>query len=229
MTNPATVAVEDTGGVRRITLRRPPVNALRLVEYDALVEAFDVGGAARVVLLRAEGRAWCAGQDLAELQALARPADVAAYLHRATKGIAAAARCSVPIVTALDGPAVGAGALLVACSDVVLATADGSLAFPEVRVGLRLGRALLAGMLPDPVITYAFATGSPLDAARLHQWGLVAELLAPADLPIRAEELVADLHTLPDASLAWLRRRLHRERLAEEYRAEVREAMLAPS
>ena len=59
--------------------------------------AFDVGGASRVVLLRAEGSTWSAGQDLAELQTLDGPAGMAAYLHRATKGVAAAARCPVPV------------------------------------------------------------------------------------------------------------------------------------
>jgi len=50
----------------------------------------------------------------------------------------------------------------------------------------------------------------------------VAELLAPAELAARAAALVADLLALPDESLAWLRRRQHRELLAEEYLAEVR-------
>ena len=55
MPGSVTVAVDDAAGVRSITLRRPPVNALSLAEYDALTDAFDVGDASRVVLLRAEG------------------------------------------------------------------------------------------------------------------------------------------------------------------------------
>jgi enoyl-CoA hydratase/carnithine racemase len=225
---PATVAVEDADEVRRIILRRPPVNALSLTEYEALADAFDVDaaedGAPRVVLLRAEGRAWCAGQDLRELGTLAEAPERKAYLVRATRGVAAAARCPLPVVTVLDGPAVGAGALLVACSDIVVATPEGSVAFPEVRLGLRLGRALLAGVLPDPVVTHAFATGHPIDAARLHQWGMVAELVSAADVPTRTERVLADLLALSDGSLAWLRRRPRRARLAEAYLDEVAKA-----
>lgn len=217
----ATVAVEDVSGVRRVTLRRPPVNALTLVEYDALADAFEVGGAARVVLLRAEGRAWSAGQDLGELEGLADAQARTAYLRRATRGVAAAARCPVPVLTALDGPAVGAGALLVACSDIVLGTPAASLAFPEVRVGLRLGRSLLADLLPAPVVVHAFVTGAPIAADRLHGLGVLAEVVAAGDLDGRVDAVLTDLIAIPDQSLAWLRRLPRREQLARDYLDEV--------
>ncbi len=211
MTGEPTVIVEDLEGVRRVTLCRPPVNALTLVEYDALAAAFTLPstriGSPRAVLLRATGATWCAGQDLGEFSAQAGPGERAAYLLQATQGVAAAARCPVPIVTVLDGPAIGAGALLVACSDVVLSTERGSLAFPELRLGLRLGRSLLSGLLPEPVITHAFVTGLAVGAERLHQMGAVAEIVPIADLDARAEEVVADLLSLSDGSLRWLCRR----------------------
>lgn len=221
MRGPETVAIEDAGGVRRVTLRRPPVNALTLVEYDALAAAFDLASTTRVVLLRAEGRTWSAGQDLRELEALADPEARTTYLCRATRGVAAAARCSVPVLTALDGPAVGAGAMLVACSDIVLGTPAASLAFPEMRVGLRLGRSLLADLLPAPVVAHALVTGAPIAADRLHQLGVLAELMPPGELEGRLEELLAELLAVPDASLRWLRRLPRREQLARDYLDEV--------
>ncbi len=220
----ATVLVEDVDDVRHVTLRRPPVNALSLTEYDALAAAFDVAAGARVLLLRAEGDVWCAGQDLRELQALTRAEDRAAHLRRASRAVAAAARCPVPVVCALDGPAVGAGALLVACADVVLGTPRASLALPEVRLGLRLGRSLLTDVLPAPVVTYALATGATLDASRLHQLGLLAEVVPPEALPARAAAVVADLVGLEDDSLRWLRRQPHRHRSAAAYLEEIARA-----
>ncbi|WP_296601414.1 enoyl-CoA hydratase/isomerase family protein [Nocardioides sp.] len=216
-----TVAVEDTGGVRRVTLHRPPVNALTLVEYDALATAFEVPSATRVVLLRARGRVWSAGQDLGELREQVDDHARSAYLRRATRGVAAAARCPVPVLTALDGPAVGAGALLVACSDIVLGTPAASLAFPELRVGLRLGRSLLADLLPAAVVAHAFATGAPIAAERLHRLGVLAELVAPDELDERVEALLAELVAIPDAGLRWLRRLPRREELAADYLDEV--------
>jgi enoyl-CoA hydratase/carnithine racemase len=204
-----TVHVEDRDGVRRVTLARPPVNALSMAEYGALVRAFTFDGTAadapRIVHLRAEGPVWCAGQDLQELEALADGEARAGYLERAALGVAAAAGCPVPVVTALDGQAVGAGALLVACSDLVLATPDAGLAFPEVRLGLHLGRALLTGLLPDQVIAYALATGARLDVPRLHAWGLVAEVVPAPELAARTEVVLTDLLELPDESLRWIR------------------------
>lgn len=222
MVSTSTVLVDDAGGVRSITLRRPPVNALTLAEYDALAAAFDTAsGAARVVVLRAEGRVWSAGQDLGELTAVGGPEERASYLSRATLGVAAAARCPVPILAALDGPAVGAGALLVACSDIVLGTSAASLAFPEVRVGLRLGRALLTGRLPESVITHAFVTGLALTADRLYELGVLSELLSESDLARRTDTVVADLLAISDDSLQWLRRPTVREQRAKDYLAEV--------
>jgi len=218
-----TVRVEDRDGVRRITLYRPPVNALTLVEYDALAAAFTLPseriGSPRAVLLSGTGPTWCAGQDLGELGTQTEPGDRAAYLLRATRGVVAAARCPVPIVTVLDGPAIGAGALLVACSDIVLSTESGSLAFPELRLGMRLGRSLLTGLLPETVIAHAFVTGLPVGAARLHQMGVVAEVVPAADLEVRAEKVLADLLSLGDESLRWLCRR--DEKRADAYLHEV--------
>lgn len=215
------VEVDDVDGVRRVTLRRPPVNALTLTEYDALAGAFDVPDAVRVMLLRAAGRTWSAGQDLDELQALSDSSERAVYLRRATQAVAAAARCPVPVLTALDGPAVGAGALLVACSDIVLGTPDASLAFPELRVGLRLGRSLLVDLLPATEIAYAFATGSPIGAERLSGLGVIAELVEPDALGERVDAVLDDLLALPPASLAWLRRLPRRDELARAYLDEI--------
>jgi len=220
----ATVTVEDRDGVRHVTIDRPPVNALTMVEYDALGAAFALDPRVRVVCLRSTGPVFSAGQDLRELGGLGTDDERSTYLVRAAEGVAAVAACPVPIVAVLDGAAVGAGALIAASADIVLATPEGSIALPEVRHGVRLGRALMAGSLPEPLLTYAFATGIPLDAQRLHGAGLVAEVLAPEDLEVRVAALLEDLLALSDAGLTWLRRPALRAARAREYREEARHA-----
>lgn len=220
----ATVNVEDRDGVRHVTIDRPPVNALSMVEYDALGAALELDPGVRVVSLRSTGPVFSAGQDLRELSGLDTPDQRSAYLVRAAQGVAAVAACPVPVVSVLDGPAIGAGALLAASSDIVLATPSGSIALPELRYGVRLGRALMAGTLPEPLLAYAFATGAPLGARRLHNAGMVAELLAVEEVEARVGEVLTDLLALPDRSLSWLRRRALRATRALEYLAEARYA-----
>ena len=225
-----TVLTEDLHGVRRITLARPPVNALSAEEYAVLKEAFTVGSAGgaavrpvRVVLLSGQGATFCAGQDLTELRGLSGP-DTAAYLRQAASAIAAAARCPVPVVAALHGPATGAGALLVAVSDHVVAAEEAWLAFPEARLGLELGASLL-GFLPPAVAWTALATGSRLDARRLHSLGAVADLVptgSSASVAQIAERRVGELMELSEHTRRWLRDAGDPEDRAQAYEAEVR-------
>lgn len=227
--NQRTVHVEDRDGVRRITLDRPPVNALAADEYDALTDALtlrpvDEGGArVRLVLLRARGSTFSAGQDLAELRELT-PEATADHLERATRAVAAAARCPVPVVSVLTGPAAGAGALLVAVSDHVVATEHAWLSFPEARVGLEMGASLLA-FLPPAVAWTALATGGRVPVRRLHALGAIADIVAE-DSDETADEVagrrVRELLALPDRTLAWLRTSTDPEARARAYEAEVR-------
>ncbi|UMG93683.1 enoyl-CoA hydratase/isomerase family protein [Nocardioides sp. TF02-7] len=221
--------VEDRDGARHVTLARPPVNALSLKVYDALRGAFDLdavgaAGRPRLVVLRAEGRAWCAGQDVRELAAVT---DRAAYLERAGGGVAAVARCPVPVVAVVDGPAVGAGGLLVACADLVVAGPAASVAFPELRVGAPMGAALLEGFLPPPLVSHALATGATLGADRLREVGAVAEVVPAAALDDRAAAVVADLLALPDDGLRYLRGSRRPAERAAAYLAEVTAAARA--
>ena len=189
----STVMVRDHDGVRHVTLDRAPVNALSMAEYRGLAAAFDLPDDVRLVLLLTEGPVWSAGQDLRELESLATEG-LAEHVARAAQCLAAVAACPVPVVTVLDGPAVGAGALLVATCDIVLAVPEATLSFPELRRGLRMGRALLSGVLPDPVISYAFATGAPLTGAKLESLGTGSRAPARAgrDDPCQSRRCRAD-------------------------------------
>lgn len=200
----STVVVRDHDGVRRVTLDRPPVNALSMAEYQALGAAFELPDAVRMVLLRTCGQVWSAGQDLDEVESFTSH-DLAAHVERAAQCVATVAACPVPVVTVLDGAAVGAGALLVATCDIVLAVPEATLSFPELRRGLRMGRALLSGVLPDPVISYAFATGAPITGAKLESVGLVAEIVPGSEVTAAAEAVIAELMELSAEDLRWLR------------------------
>lgn len=223
-----TVHVEDRDGARRITIDRPPVNALSSDEYDALAGAltFPPGDAesapgVRVVLLRARGSTFSAGQDLRELRALDSPQRRADHLEQATRAVAATSRCPVPVVTALQGPAAGAAALLVAVSDRVVAAEGTWLSFPEGRLGLELGASLL-GFLPPAIAHAALASGERLPAERLHSWGAIADLVAADAVEERAEQRLDELLALPASTLTWLRASAAPEPRTRAYEEEVR-------
>jgi enoyl-CoA hydratase len=220
LSSEGTVRLEERDGVRWVTLDRPPVNALSLTEYAGLAEAFAVGGSGpRLVVVRAEGRVWSAGQDTGELAGL-DGAGRAGYLEAACRGVAAAARCPVPVVTALHGPAVGAGALIVAVSDVVVAADDAWLAFPEAVLGMELGLALL-GSLPRAVAFHAMSTGERVPASRLAAVGFLEATLPAGEVDAETRRRVEELLALPDSTLRWLRSAADPEGRASAYEREV--------
>ena len=225
MTPEPTVAVHDRGGVREVTLHRPPVNALSAVEYATLEAAFAPDPAVRVRVLRGSGRTFCSGQDVEEARGLG--ADAGRYLTAAGAAIAAAARAPVPLVAVVNGPAVGAGALLVALADVVVCARDAWLAFPEARYGLPLGRSLLERAVPPRVARALLATGRRMDAERLLALG-VADFVVDGDrLEEAAATAVEDLLALPESMAVWLFAGPEREARAAAYLAEVRATVAA--
>lgn len=225
-----TVHVEERDGARWVTLDRPPVNALSLVEYDALTAAlsFQAGspGAPRVVVLRATGRVWSAGQDVKEYPGT--DPDRAAYLQRAGRAIAAAARCPVPLVVAQQGLAVGAGGLLVAVADLVVAAEQAAVCYPEVRLGVLLGMSLLEGFLPAPLARHALMTGERISAQRLHEVGAIARPVPAERVAAVTAERVEELLVRPDTALRWLRGCGRPAERAAAYEAEVAAAVASP-
>ena len=134
--------IEQTDGVARITMTRPEVhNAFNedLIKelHDAFVEisnAIDV----RVVVLGGDGPSFCAGADLDWMRRasdLSEPANRADAWHLATM-LRAVADCKHPVVSQVQGMAIGGGAGLVAATDIAIAAESAQFAFSEVRLGL---------------------------------------------------------------------------------------------
>lgn len=159
------IVVERGAGIARISLARPEAgNAIDLVLAEALAEAAiacDEDGTVRCVLLRAEGRLFCAGGDITQFSEAGD--DAPAYLKRITGAlhvaIARLARMRKPLITAIQGPAAGAGMSLALLGDIALAsksahftpaygaiglTPDGGMSWLLPRlVGLRKAQELL--------------------------------------------------------------------------------------
>jgi enoyl-CoA hydratase/carnithine racemase len=183
---PEEIEVRADGPLRIITLNRPEsLNAVNDSLHSGLAllwPRLSEDRAARAVVLTGSGRAFSAGGDFAYLAELAGDAQLRARsLAHGRDLVLGMARCRVPVVAAVNGPAVGLGCSLVALSDVVYMAETAYLADPHVQVGLV---AADGGPLTWPLHTslliakeYAF-TGARIPAARAAALGLANHVVA---------------------------------------------------
>lgn len=176
-------------GVALVTMQRPERrNALSIALLTELMSTikqleaspFD-GSRVRVVILRGAGPVFCAGMDLAE----ATQADKVSESARRIAGALHLLRYS-PLVTiaAVHGGAYAGGAGMVAACDMAVGSSDVQIAFPEARRGLL--PALISEVLKSKVregdLRELFLVGTPIDAMRAQQIGLLQRVVDPAQL-----------------------------------------------
>jgi enoyl-CoA hydratase/carnithine racemase len=172
------VHLECANAIGTVTIDRPPVNALASATYAELIERFrEVGGRTdvAVVVLRATGdRCFSAGADVGELRTMADAGDPAADERRQTLAFDlfdTVLRTPQPVIAALNGPALGAGAVLAACSDIRYASERATIGLPEINVGRCGGGRHLMRLFPQGKLREMYFTGEPVDAVEAHRLG----------------------------------------------------------
>jgi enoyl-CoA hydratase len=180
--------------IATVTLDRPPVNVLKLDTYRSIAEIFDQISAMQdvncVIFTAAGTRAFCAGLDLNEFLAATVEEDPArAAVVRAT--FKAVRTCSVPVIAAVNGPALGAGAVLAAVSDIRIASEKATFGMPEINVGRCGGGAHMGRLISPGMLRLMYFTGEPISAWEAHRIGLVEQVVTPRRLMPAAEELAA--------------------------------------
>jgi methylglutaconyl-CoA hydratase len=192
------LTIERQDDVLRLTMSRPEVrNAFDAALIAELAEAFVDVGKARAVVLAGDGSSFCAGADVEWMRASvdldydANVADANA-LRRMLETIDS---CPAPVVSIVQGHALGGGAGLVACSDIVLAHEDTVFAFSEVKLGI-----IPAVISPFAIAKIGpswarrlFVTGERFDAATALRIGLVHEVTS--DLEQALERVLAELRS----------------------------------
>jgi enoyl-CoA hydratase len=192
----SSLRVEVDDGIAVVTLDRPPVNALdhaTFLEIGDTFDAFAHDRSVRVAVLAAAGdRAFCAGVDLADSPRRHRtdgrqedggpqgdPADQidsGLVVRRCFWGIY---DCAVPVIAAVEAPAIGAGFGLVASCDLIVASERATFALTEINVGV-LGGVKHAQRLLGPYQSKRmFLTGERVAASELYRLG-ATEPLVPA-------------------------------------------------
>jgi enoyl-CoA hydratase/carnithine racemase len=189
-------------GIATLTLDRPDKrNALSLAmmrELDAALARAGEDASVRVVILRGNGPAFCAGHDLGELV----DRDEAAYREVFDACVALMARIvaiPAPVIAEVDRVATAAGCQLVAACDLAIASENATFATPGVRIGLfcstpmvELSRAIGRKRAMEMLLT-----GAPIDASTALSWGLINRVVAAGRLH---DETLALARTIAAAS-----------------------------
>jgi enoyl-CoA hydratase len=140
---PATLRLEVAEMVATLTLDRPPVNAIDRAMKEEVIAAFDAlhdREDVRAIVLTGAGRAFSAGADLKERPGIAGEPGAYPRHNRLTRAVFEAIMdCGKPVIAAVNGAAIGAGAVLALSADIILVAEDAFLSMTEVDVGLAGG------------------------------------------------------------------------------------------
>lgn len=219
---PDEIQVETDGPVRIVRLNRPEqLNATNHELHHGLAELFpqiDADAEARAVVITGNGRAFSAGGDFNYLHELIRDPELRAVsLGHGRQIVSRMVACRVPVVAAVNGPAVGLGCSIVALSDISFIAESAYLADPHVLIGLV---AADGGPVTWPLLTslqlakeYAI-TGDRIPARRAAEIGLVNHVCPDGEVLDQAKACARRIAGLPRRAVEDTKRvlNLHLER-----------------
>ncbi|WP_343602509.1 (7aS)-7a-methyl-1,5-dioxo-2,3,5,6,7,7a-hexahydro-1H-indene-carboxyl-CoA hydrolase [Mycobacterium sp.] len=187
-------------GIVAVTVDFPPVNAIPSAGWFELADAVTAAGrdpATHVVILRAEGRGFNAGVDIKEMQRTRAAGQGHTALIDANRGCFAAFRavyeCAVPVIAAVHGFCLGGGIGLVGNADVIVAADDATFGLPEVERGALGAATHLSRLVPQHMMRRLFFTAATVDAATLHHFGSVHEVVPSEQLDEAALRVARDI------------------------------------
>lgn len=184
--------IEKIGKVAKVVIDRAPVNALTLALYEEIADTFEGlsadAGVNCVILTGAGERVFCAGLDLKEFVGATIEQDP----HRASivrRTFAAIRHARIPVIAAVNGPALGAGCVLASVCDIRLASPNATFGLPEVNVGRCGGTAHMGRHLPQAILRQMVFTAQPITAQEAYRLGFVNAIHDSGELQDRADEM----------------------------------------
>jgi enoyl-CoA hydratase/carnithine racemase len=213
---------EASGKVATITLNRPdkknPLTFELYAELRDLFRALVYASDIKVIVLTGSGGNFCSGGDVHEiigpLTKMSMP-ELLDFTRMTGDLIKAMRECPQPIITAIDGVCVGAGAMLALASDFRYGTPTCKTAFLFVRVGLAgcdMGACtLLPRVIGQGRASELLYTGRTMTADEGYQWGFFNALHSPAEVLSKAREMADQLASGPTFAHAMTKKLLHQE------------------
>jgi methylglutaconyl-CoA hydratase len=211
------VDIDESTGVATISLSRPEKrNALSSELVDELSDALgwaDADERVRVVLLRGEGKDFCAGADLEALSEMMdagveeqlADADALGDLFLILR------RIEVPVVAAVRGHAVAGGCGLATACDIVLAASDARFGYPEVKIGFlpAMVIAMLLRAVGEKRALDLVVTGRIIDAETAERYGVVQHVYASAAFDEKSREFAEALSEHSPSAVALSKRLIY--------------------
>ncbi|MBD0416738.1 enoyl-CoA hydratase/isomerase family protein [Oryzicola mucosus] len=206
---PDEISVSAEGALRVITLNRPEdMNASTsemLFSFPKLFQALAADKQARVAILTGAGRAFSAGGDMNHfVKTLEDPEFAAEVQENARRTIHGFIDVPIPIIAAVNGPAVGWGATLATLCDIVLMSENSFIAEPHINIGLVVGDGisvswpLYMSLLRAKELIF---TGERITPQRAVEYGLANRVVAPDALMGEARALAAKMIAQPANAL----------------------------
>jgi enoyl-CoA hydratase/carnithine racemase len=194
------IRTEQNGAIVHLTLNRPESrNALSralLTELAIVLDQIAQNESARVVIIAAEGNAFCAGHDLKELSNLS-PDVLSTLFEECTQVMLRLRMLPLPVIARVQGAAFAAGCQLVASCDLAVAADSATFAAPGVKIGLFCSTPMvpLVRVAPPRAALEMLLTGEPISAERALSIGLLNRV-------VPVEELDAAVAGLADPIIA---------------------------
>ena len=203
-------------GVLEIIIDNPPVNSVGIVGHRELTDVWvdvDRDEDVRVAVLRGKGRAFSAGGDYALLRHIIDDEDaITRVMREAGDLVRNVIECSKPIISAINGPAVGAGLAAALLADIPIAGRSATILDGHVKLGVAAGDhavviwPLLMGMAKAK---YYLLTNEPLTGEEAERIGLVAKVVDDERLHETALAIARDLAAGSQTAIRWTKRSLN--------------------
>jgi len=198
----------DARGVVTLTLHRPQAfNALSVALLAALqteLDALAADSSARVLVLAATGKAFCAGHDLREMRAQPSQDYYQRLFDQCSRMMLSLRRLPIPVIARVQGIATAAGCQLVAQCDLAVASREARFAVSGVGLGLFCSTPGVA-LSRNVRLKEAFemlVTGEFIDAEQAQARGLINRVAEPAQLESETEKLIATIVSKPRSAIA---------------------------
>jgi enoyl-CoA hydratase/carnithine racemase len=201
----ASLVIEST--IAWLSIERPQaLNALNRTVAAALESALgqlERSRSVAVVIVSGRGRAFCAGNDIAEMPTLG-PAEARALSRRWQKIMDRFARLPQVTIASVRGYALGGGCMLAAAQDLRVAEASARFGFPEVTLGFNpsYGIARVLDIVGGGPARDLLLTGRSVDATEALRMGLVTRVVPDGELERATDELAAGIARHPRGGLA---------------------------
>jgi enoyl-CoA hydratase len=204
-------------GVLRVTMNNPErLNAADAVMHRELAEIWrdvDADDAVRCVVLTGAGKAFSAGGDFEMIQGIVDDFEIRARVLKEARDIVRnIIDCEKPVVSAIRGPAVGAGLVCGLLADISIATPDARIIDGHTRLGVAAGDhavivwPLLCGMAKAK---YYLLTCDPLSGAEAERIGLISLVVPDEELDAKAVEVAGRLASGAQRAIRWTKHALN--------------------